>query len=164
MYCPKCGKHQLSDETRFCAKCGLLLETARESLTAGNVPMVTEQNKRTALSPRAKGILQGIAIIPLGIGAMFAIDIFYEALGAGIMAGFYSTVTMIVIAALMRILYAIFLEDGPARQKTEPALSTSRQHELDAPENKAVLAATTGQIVQPLSVAEQTTRKLDSIK
>lgn len=162
MYCPKCGKQQLSDETRFCAKCGLLLDTARESLTAGNVPMVAEQHKRQALSPRAKGILQGMAIVPAGIGAMFGIDIFYEALGAGMMAGLYSTVTMIVIVALLRILYAIFLEDGPARQKAESASSSSRQHELDAPENEAVLAATTGQIVLPLSVTEQTTRKLGS--
>jgi hypothetical protein len=30
---------------------------------------------------------------------MFAIDIFYEALGAGMMAGLYSTLTMIMIAS-----------------------------------------------------------------
>jgi hypothetical protein len=159
MYCPKCGSQQLSNETRFCAKCGLLLEAARESLTtAGKVPMIAE---RKALSPKAKGILQGIAILPAGIGAMFAIDIFYEALGAGMMAGLYSTVTMIVIVALLRILYAVFLENGPVRQHVEPA-SASDPPEIDAPEGKAVVAATTGQIVQAGSVTEHTTRQLGS--
>jgi hypothetical protein len=162
MYCPKCGSHQLSDETRFCAKCGLLLESARESLTTGNAPMIA-QNKHKALSPRAKGILQGLAIVPLGIGAMFAIDIFYEALGAGMMAGLYSTLTMIVMVALLRILYALFLENGPVRQTTGSASSSTRQHEVGAPEDKAALAAaTTSNLVQPHSVTEQTTRQLGS--
>src|SRR2546426_6338727 len=132
MYCPKCGSQQLSDETRFCAKCGLLLESARKSLVAGNAPMIAEQNPRKTLSPRAKGILQGIAIIPLGIGGMFGIDIFYEALGAGVMAPLYTTLTLIVIVALWRILYATFLENGPERKKAESA--SGQPHEVDGVE------------------------------
>ena len=63
--------------------------------------MMVAQNKHKALSPRAKGILQGIAIVPAGIGAMFAIDIFYEALGAGMMAGLYSTLTIISLVSVV---------------------------------------------------------------
>jgi len=121
------------------------------------------QTKHKALSPRAKGILQGMAIVPLGIGAMFAIDIFYEALGAGMMAGLYSTLTMIVVVALLRILYALLLENGPVRQTTGSTSSSARQHEVGATEDKAVLAAaTTSNLVQPHSVTEQTTRQLGS--
>jgi hypothetical protein len=132
-------------------------------LTTGNAPIIAAQHKHKALSPRAKGILQGIAIVPLGIGAMFAIDIFYEALGAGMMAGLYSTLTMIVIVALLRILYALFLENGPVGQTTGSAASSVRQHEVGAPEDKVIVAATTtGHLVQPRSVTEQTTRQLGS--
>jgi cytoskeletal protein RodZ len=99
--------------------------------------------------------------VPAGIGAMFAIDIFYEALGAGMMAGLYSTLTMIVIVAVLRILYALFLENGAVRQTTGSTASFVRQHEVGAPEDKAILAATTtSHLVQPRSVTEQTTRQL----
>lgn len=162
MYCPKCGSRQTSEAVRFCAKCGLSLEVARKSITSGAVVMPAEPKKFTGLSPRAKGILQGIAIIPGGIGAMAVIDIFYESLGAEILAGLYTTLTMIVLVALLRILYALFLENGPARQPTESAPDDGRLHEIGAIENRAGLAATTGEIVQPRSVTEQTTRQLDA--
>ncbi|MEP6911517.1 MAG: zinc ribbon domain-containing protein [bacterium] len=160
MYCPKCGSRQTSEAVRFCAKCGLSLEVARKSITTGAA--ITVEQKKRGLSPRAKGILQGIAIIPAGIGAMFVIDIFYESLGAGMMAGLYSTVTMIVLVALLRIIYALFLENGPARPTKESAPQDGRQHEIGAAENRTGLAATTGEIVEPGSITEQTTRQLDS--
>lgn len=161
MYCPKCGKRQLSDDVRFCAKCGLALEPARKSLTAGS-GAIAEQGKVKGLSPRAKGILQGIAIVPGGIGAMAVIDIFYESLGAGMMAPLYTMLTMLVLVALLRILYAFFYENGPARPTTAPASPAGWQNEVGGSENQAALSAATGEMVLPRSVTEHTTRQLDS--
>jgi len=160
MFCPKCGKRQLSDDIRFCAQCGLALEPARKSLTSGNA---IEPTKVKGLSPRAKGIIQGIAIIPGGIGAMAVIDIFYEALGAGMMAPLYSMLTMVALLAIARILYAVFLEPGPAPKAAPTSVS---QNEL-APAGTssatgAALSAVTGEIVHPRSITEHTTRQLQN--
>lgn len=160
MYCPKCGKRQLSEDVRFCAKCGQALEPARKSLTAGNA-LLGESGKVKGLSPRAKGVLQGIAIVPCGIGAMAVIDIFYESLGAGMMAGLYSTLTMVVLVAVMRILYALFYETGPRPAATAPVSTPSRQNELNGSEDPAALPAAAGEMVLPRSVTEHTTRQLD---
>ena len=162
MFCPKCGKRQLSDDIRFCAKCGLALEPARNSLTTGT-GAIAQPNKIRGLSPKAKGILQGIAIIPGGIGVMAVIDIFYEALGAGMMAGLYSTLTMVVLAAIARILYAIFMEQGATPKGATTAPS---QHDLPPVDSRlemnAALSGAAGETGAPRSVTEHTTRQLHS--
>ena len=92
---------------------------------------------------------------------MLVIDIFYESLGAGMMAGLYSTLTMVVLVALLRILYALFYESGPAQATTAPAFPVQRENEVIASENQSVLSAATGEMVLPHSVTEHTTRQLD---
>src|SRR5687767_2619916 len=158
MYCPKCGKRQLSDEVRFCARCGLALEPARKSLTAVG-GAIAEQ--KSGLSPRAKGVLQGIAIVPAGIGAMAVIDIFYEAVGAGMMAPLYTMLTIVVLVAVMRLLYALFYESGPRPATSATVPATPRQNELNAAGNPASMPAATGEMALPHSVTEHTTRQLD---
>src|ERR1044071_7894427 len=50
MYCPRCGQQQLSDEVRFCSRCGLPL--------AGVAPLISAASVDAAGGPR-KGILAG---------------------------------------------------------------------------------------------------------
>src|SRR6185295_1239105 len=38
MYCPKCGQQQISDEMRFCSRCGLALSGLAEWLAGGGIP------------------------------------------------------------------------------------------------------------------------------
>jgi hypothetical protein len=163
MFCPKCGNRQSSDDLRFCAKCGLALEAAKKSLTTGNTAI--EKPRAKGFSPKAKGILQGIAIIPVGIGLMAVTDIFYEALGAGMMAGLYSTLTMVMLVAIARIFYAILIEEGRApKAKETAALSLPNEPALagTALTSGTTLSPTTGEMVQPRSVTEHTTRQLHS--
>ena len=35
MYCPNCGQQQISDEMRFCSRCGLALSGLMEWLAGG---------------------------------------------------------------------------------------------------------------------------------
>jgi hypothetical protein len=160
MFCPKCGKSQTSDEIRFCAKCGLLLTAARESLTGSTA--MTSGFPKSGLSRRTKGILQGVAIIPAGIGTLAVLDIFYEALGAGMMGGLYATLTIIVLVAIARILYALILEKEPAAATAEgPA--TLPQKELASPIiSEVTLSGVTAEILQPNTITDHTTRKLGS--
>ena len=173
MYCPKCGKQQSSDEVRFCTKCGLTLESAARLLTAGSVPTIVEKRQGGGqLSPRAKGILQGIAIAPAAIGAWLVLDIFYEGVfHAGMLGGLYAMFTLVVLTALARILYAIIFEEGSRKPTAD--LPSHTQSELDVPMNKALpdttAAVTEGfgprdgavrEMIEPRSVTENTKQKL----
>jgi|GEM_PF-4233005 hypothetical protein len=163
MFCPKCGNRQLSDDIRFCAKCGLALTAARESLTGATVLAGPNKNPK-GLSPKAKGVLQGIGIIPAGIGVMAVLDIFYEALGARMMAGLYATLTMIVLVAIARIAYALVMESGSARATPEiTARSNSAELGPGVVTSSDILPAqprATGEMIPAASITEHTTRQL----
>lgn len=45
MYCPNCGQQQISDQTRFCSRCGFLLNLVNEILANGGVLPQLEQLK-----------------------------------------------------------------------------------------------------------------------
>src|SRR6185295_9217018 len=75
MFCPQCGQQQVSDMTRFCSRCGFLLEGTTAVLASGGaapVRYVQPQPGFKQLSPRSKGVRQGailmlstILIVPL---------------------------------------------------------------------------------------------------
>ena len=47
MYCPGCGQQQISEETRFCSRCGLPLGLVAEVLAYGGfLPQLEELNKK----------------------------------------------------------------------------------------------------------------------
>ena len=48
MYCPNCGQQQISDEMRFCSRCGLALSGLAEWLARGGVPAKPEEKSPVA--------------------------------------------------------------------------------------------------------------------
>src|SRR5262245_34493764 len=57
MYCPNCGQQQISEEMKFCSRCGLALSGLAEWLAGGALPVRRQEVvKNEALSPRRKGI------------------------------------------------------------------------------------------------------------
>ena len=174
MYCPKCGKEQSSEHTRFCANCGLSHENAAKLLTAGSVPVASDAGQpKGQLSPRAKGILQGVALIPALVGLDFILVLIYDQFDVGVMDSAFATLTLILLLALMRILYAIFLEEGGRRRRNE-TLSYEWPREMPASMSQAALSESStmygaryeprgrgaGELVQPRSVVEHTTGRL----
>ncbi|HYE72255.1 MAG TPA: zinc ribbon domain-containing protein [Blastocatellia bacterium] len=53
MYCPKCSQQQVSEETRFCPRCGFQLDTIR-TLLAGNQDILTVGEVEPRLTPARK--------------------------------------------------------------------------------------------------------------
>jgi hypothetical protein len=101
--------------------------------------------------------------VPAGIGALAVLDIFYEALGAGMLGGLYATLTIIVMLAIARVLYAIFFEKDPTPATVAASPNLAQPEAITTlPETKAALSVATGEMVQPLSVTEHTTRQLQS--
>lgn len=62
MYCPGCGQQQVSNETRFCSKCGLQLGLVAELLAfGGTLPQLDALNeKRGKILTRRNGLIASL--------------------------------------------------------------------------------------------------------
>ena len=82
MHCPKCGQQQLSEDTRFCSRCGFLLAGIAEIVANGGIlPGDHRLTSRPVSTPRKNGIKQGLFIfllsfllVPLAIMISLGID------------------------------------------------------------------------------------------
>jgi hypothetical protein len=172
MYCPKCGQSQTSDSLSFCPRCGLPLGGVRELLASdGRLPAPESVARKSRRSPRREGVRQGVLLF---FACLILLPL-SEALGHDRLS-FLGP--MLAMAGLVRILYAVFFQEGAPRKKrrdgspTDAASSTTG--ELDAaargsalPPARSVPASEwrqqtdTAEMVERPSVTEHTTRLLD---
>jgi len=79
MYCPNCGQQQVSDEMRFCSRCGLALSGLAEWLAGGLLVRRTEEprlpsKQRKNIRRAAKLMFFSIALFPLFLLMSIGID------------------------------------------------------------------------------------------
>ena len=176
MYCPQCGQQQVSDVTRFCSRCGFLLDGVAAVLaTGGTVPAQYVQVGYKQLSPRSKGVRQGamlmlstILVVPL-ISVISVFILGHPEIIVPI------TAMICFIGGLLRILYALIMEEAISPVNFEPVIGypgpAAAQFARPMP-NAALPSASvnaapswrrphTAEIYQPPSVTENTTRLLD---
>src|SRR5215213_7631550 len=73
MYCPNCGQQQISEEMRFCSRCGLALSGLAEWLGGGGPPAKrADETQVAAPSPRRKGIRRAAKVM-FGSAVLFPI-------------------------------------------------------------------------------------------
>lgn len=176
MYCPQCGQEQVSDVTRFCSRCGFLLDGVSAVLASGGtVPTRYVQAGHKQLSPRSKGVRQGamlmlstILVVPIvSIISVFIIG--YPEIIVPITAMFC------FIGGLLRMLYALLMEDAVPQLNFEelagqrppgvPQFERPARHTAlpPPPANTASWRPrpNTAEIYQPPSITENTTRLLN---
>src|SRR5262245_45834927 len=71
MYCPNCGQQQISDEMRFCSRCGLALTGLAEWLASGRLQRV-EPAQVAEPSPRRKHLRRAAKLMFFS-GVLFVI-------------------------------------------------------------------------------------------
>lgn len=119
MYCPVCGQQQISEQTRFCAQCGLTLSGVSQVVANnGLIPFVQPENSIKMVSPRSRGLKQGLFL--LLIGTFLIVPLI-----AIISAALNLDPSLVAIAAIisfcggiLRMIYAVFFEE--AGQATVP--------------------------------------------
>jgi hypothetical protein len=178
MYCPKCSQEQVSDEMRFCSRCGFSLIAVRELVAGGNALVQQEAETPVAqLSCGQRGVRRGAWMmlaslaLTLIVGLLAAIDDGFAVLVLLPFLGFVSGFAL--------LLYGVFLADKRAARKkraaSQPHLATSMHGQLGtaprspelypsrmAPiENFTAKRGETAEMVRPPSVTENTTRLLD---
>jgi hypothetical protein len=116
MYCPRCAQQQISDEMRFCSRCGLPLNGLVDWLAFNGAPAGRVQQKpRSLSSPRRKGIRRGAkvmffsgALLPIAVLMSIAVDepvpLFFPVIGfiVGLTIMLYSQLFVEDYSAIIR--------------------------------------------------------------
>ena len=110
MHCPKCGQSQVSDETRFCSRCGFLLTGVSEVVSLGGVLPVAPGEGRRA-TPRSRGLKQGLFIFLLSFLVVPIIAILTVAVNAEPYAVVLSAI-LLGVGGLLRAAYAFMFESN----------------------------------------------------
>lgn len=173
MYCPRCGQQQVSDEIRFCPRCGLPLGAVARLVESGGQAEGAAGGESEALTPRQRGVRKGLMVMAaafmLGLITLL-LTVFRE--------DFFVLFFIVALGftfGLMRTLYGALLEDGGRRRAVEegaaerqagPALGGARQPAAALNPARPHAPATftraqTAEMAPTPSVTEVTTRLLD---
>ena len=112
MYCPKCSQQQLSDEVRFCSRCGFLLTGIAEVIkNDGTIPGASWREFKKLSTPRKKGFKKGLFALLLLIltsPVLLIIGKEIELHPAGMFLVFF----ILFISCVIRMIYAVMFESG----------------------------------------------------
>lgn len=117
MHCPKCGQQQISNEIRYCSRCGFLL-TGVAMVVANNGELPgggTIAVKKD--SPRRRGVKKGAFVFLLTFFVVPILSIIALALNAEPIAPAIAAV-LLIFGGLLRVVYALMFESA------EPETST----------------------------------------
>lgn len=132
MYCPRCGLEQLNNDTRFCSRCGFLMDGMLEVVMNGALPpKFFDKTDSMAISPKKKGVKQGGFLMLSGVLIVPLLGIIAGALNFGeIIVGLAAIITF--LGGFVRILYALLFESSiPAISEEEGLLDTVKQNLIE---------------------------------
>ncbi|HVF30459.1 MAG TPA: hypothetical protein VNA22_05785 [Pyrinomonadaceae bacterium] len=141
MHCPTCGQQQVSDETRFCSRCGFLLTGVAE-VVANNGIVRSPRSGITGKpdSLRRRGIKQGVFIFLLALlfvplTALIALALDIEPYLPAI------TALLFVVGGLLRTVYALMFESGSPNVLDDaptPAISSGTDNRGALPPSQSI--------------------------
>lgn len=112
MYCPKCAQERISDQTKFCARCGYLLTgTAVLLENDGEIPGSSKSDEPKPRSARNRGIKQGIFIFLLTF-LVFPVLAVIESSYNDYFNVTLVTTAVLGVGGLLRIAYAVMFESA----------------------------------------------------
>ncbi len=168
MYCPRCGQQQISDEVRFCPRCGISLAAVPALLAGGEAGAAGEgataggkrTRKRAQIRRGAKLLFLSAVLAPIFLGISIAFD----------SPGPLVVPFTVFLAGLAWMLYFVLFGDELPEAGAEKSRKDLREgrgaHAL--PPQTFVPAAgfggrpvNTADMAQPPSVTEQTTKLLN---
>ena len=171
MYCPRCGQQQISDEMRFCSRCGLPMGGLAEWISGGGSLAGREQETQVSLgSPGRKRVRRGAKLLFFS-GVLFPVFLVISLLvddGAPMVV----PVIFLFVALTMMIYSRLFVnETSPVKSQQAQTSGLGAKPGADAlppanvpiygPGNFAGRQVSTNELAQPRSVTEHTTKLLD---
>jgi hypothetical protein len=103
MHCPRCGQQQVSDQTKFCSRCGFQLGLVSELLMNGGfLPQLAELYKgKSSLFTRKNGVIFTVCwfiFFVMMMPAFFGIANAEEAAGVSAVFGIFSTMILLILS------------------------------------------------------------------
>jgi hypothetical protein len=183
MYCPQCGQQQASSEMRFCSRCGFPMSGVAELLAqGGSLRSADEEAQEQTLSPRRRGVRQGVMMMLSGAVIVPILAILNSFVYGPSILNLLVPISAVICFAggLMRVLYALLFEQNTPEVKHDrpayvpPVLPAQlsagvRTSALPPAQSRPVSDFTarrvnTAELVPPQSITENTTRLLDEDK
>jgi hypothetical protein len=173
MFCPKCSQQQVSDETRFCSRCGFQLNVVKALIAS-------DESEQDALMRQPGGSLRK-RDMTIGAFLMFLLALFGAIITMDMPAAYIGRLMVVVFAWVgltllinIKPIIQYFLRGDSSASNTEafsPSKAVSRltsKNKKSLREAYSIPAAdlvmprvNTAEMVSPPSVVEQTTNLLD---
>lgn len=164
MYCPQCSQEQLSEEMRFCSRCGFPLEMVSQLVRNGGALAGFDAEAKGQLSPRQKGVRWGVILMFIGV-LLVPVTALMSAVDEDFLVLFIPAFLIFVIG-LVRLVHAYLL--GQNTPKNAPAKTNSLPgaYPPALPAGQAIPVTNwrqpvnTSEMAQPQSVTDHTTKLL----
>ena len=178
MFCPQCGQQQVTGVIRFCSRCGFPLDGVIQLLSNGGaLPAYRSSDEPVQISPRRKGVKQGMLLFLLGVLIVPILGMFASFSSASFPQMLAILAALICfVGGPLRMFYAAVFEEGapkPIRPYGPPMPMHVPQQFIPQAPSPALPPAparqppswrtrpTTAELANPPSVTENTTRLLD---
>lgn len=178
MFCPRCGQEKISDELRFCSRCGLPLNLVTEIVRyEGILPQLAQIQQRSVGLTRDFGMKFGLGwflLLTFLVTPLIAVlENFDDLVPVTAILGFIGGILIVIFSALFlkheskyrtNNLYVENevqnLSGNQLKQDALPSRQTIPADEYASPGNSR-RAPDTGDLAKPPSVTEGTTKLLD---
>lgn len=117
VYCPRCGQEQISAETRFCSRCGFVMNGLQEIVLNGGIAQQLTPSAPKLPTPRRRGLKQGGAWFLFGIVIVSVLAVLAEILrfSENIVA---LAAVIFLLGGFVRMVFALIFESGNPSDKT----------------------------------------------
>ncbi|HEY0426957.1 MAG TPA: zinc ribbon domain-containing protein [Pyrinomonadaceae bacterium] len=176
MHCPRCGQLQISEEIKFCSRCGFPLGLVSEILSHGGfLPQLADINEKKSYFTRKNGFLVTVfwfIIFTMLLPAILGASGVNRLPGMVAIIGFFGSLIMLIVSIfILKPAPKKFVPQNQefsqampqnlygARQNALPP-QTSQPVESYMPPAGAWRAPNTGELVEPGSVTDGTTKLL----
>lgn len=178
MFCPQCGQQQVTGVIRFCSRCGFPLDGVIQLLSNGGaLPAYRSADEPVQISPRRKGVKQGVLLFLLGVVLVPILGMF-ASFSSAVFPQMLAILAAIIcfIGGPLRMFYAGVFEEGapkPLRPYGAPIPMHVPQQFIPQAPSPALpppparqppswrTRPTTAELANPPSVTENTTRLLE---
>lgn len=121
MFCPICSQEQISNDTRFCSRCGFLLVGVSQLIANGGAPQGLMKSAPVKMSERKRGIKQGALLtlssfILVPLISIVTIAVHAEPFLVAIIA------ILTFWGGILRMLYALLFESSTVEAADESVI------------------------------------------
>jgi hypothetical protein len=141
MFCPRCGQEQISNETRFCSRCGFLMTGVVDLVAGGGNSSAALKAPSAAKieTPRRRGIKKGFFIFLLTFLVVPIVSILTVMANAEPFGVAISAIVLFV-GGILRMIYALMFESNePTGAQTDHSVYETAQSILSGNQNPNAL-------------------------